>query len=296
MKKLFKIWCFTVMALLFATGCSAQKPDIAAIHIVYTTNLNGALRDCNCGGAVVGGMTRTLTLIDSLRREHPDLLLLDSGDALLSYPLPEANRTMLQLLSIAKYDALNIGDQEFVESADFIFRETAAQQLDLPHISGNLDWKSGENAQLPGIVKTDVNQLKINIYGVINPAVFGFISVPEIQVNDPAAHFADWQLDESALQILLYHGSFENAAAFVGQHPGIAAVILGHNQTQRETIEKGTIFLETGFEGEYLGHLVISRKAGEWQFNNEFIPVLADVPPHPVAHKIVDDYFRQLLK
>ncbi|MEZ4761685.1 MAG: hypothetical protein R3C26_00325 [Calditrichia bacterium] len=49
--------------------------------------------------------------------------MLDSGDALLSYPLPEANRTMLQLLSIAKYDALNIGDQEFVESADFIFRE-----------------------------------------------------------------------------------------------------------------------------------------------------------------------------
>lgn len=296
MKKLIKKWYFAAMALLFASGCSAQNPDIAAIHIVYTSNLNGALRDCNCGGAVVGGMTRTLTLIDSLRREHPDLLLLDSGDALLSYPLPEANRTMLQLLSIAKYDALNIGDQEFVESADFIFRETAALQLDLPHLSGNLDWKSGENAQLPGIVTTDVNRLKINIYGVINPAVFEFISVPEIRVNDPAAKAADWPLDESALQILLYHGSFENAAAFVGQHPGIAAVILGHNQTQRETVEKGTIFLETGFEGEYLGHLEISRKAGEWQFNNEFIPVLADVPPHPVAHPIVENYFRQLLK
>jgi 2',3'-cyclic-nucleotide 2'-phosphodiesterase (5'-nucleotidase family) len=276
------------LLLAIIVGCtqtsSSSKPY--EIHIAYTGNLNGALQDCNCGGVLVGGMTRIITLIDSLRQIYPDLLLLDGGDAFFSYSLPEANRAMQQLMAIAKYDAINIGDQELVESVGFL------SESDLPYLSANLIFPQQPGRTLPE--KTiSVSGKQINIVAYTDPEAFSFIKPDDIAFRK--IEFNKQKNRQSLLNILLFHGDFDRAKQFADSLKAFDIVIMGHNQSQTDSLWHNTIFLESGFEGEYLGVLTVKMSGDSLLYKNEWIPVTEDVPADSAAQKIADDYMQTLL-
>ena len=276
------------------TACAENQPPIN-LHLVYTSNLNGALDDCRCGGNPVGGMNRVLPVLDSLRSAHPDMLLLDGGDFLMSYTLPEANRVMLNLMAIAGYDALNLGDQEFVESADFIREVSDQSKLDLKVLSANLDAGSRQTFHQYDIFeKADV---KIAVAGLVMPEAFEFILVDDLTVSpviEAMNQISTEMTADSDIQIVLFHGSWEAAKAVSQQFPWIDVIILAHNQQKKFVADGEIAFAECGTEGQYIGYLQIQKNEGRWEFKNQFIAINDDLLFSPTAQEMVDGYYKSL--
>lgn len=295
---------FSFAFFSFLSTCSlntplySREPPSPEIHLIYTGNLNCTLDDCRCDDEFAGGFTRVLAVLDSLRERHPGFVLVDAGDFLNSYSLPNANRLMLEMLSPAGYAALNLGDQEFVESPAFL--ESANRELEtpLPFLSGNVLLKTGRKPVAPlRMQKIRAGQISLSLLGLVDAEAFEFISAEDIMIIPPEEALRALQAeanDPAGLQILLFHGSWQRAGELLRQFPWIDVVVLAHNQRRQFQVQSGAALAECGSEGEYLGRLHITRAGDSWAFENEFIPILRRISPNRDAQRKVDDYYRRL--
>jgi 2',3'-cyclic-nucleotide 2'-phosphodiesterase (5'-nucleotidase family) len=288
------------LIFILSTSLVSRENSPPTIHLVYTGNLNCALDDCRCGGDIAGGFTRIITVLDSLRTRHPDLILVDAGDQLSSYSLPEANRVMAALLSRARYTALNLGDQEFVESTDYLLNLREDVDPVLPYLSTNIFENSNDSPLVNPFKKLNFDGMPVTIFGVVDPGAFEFIHLDEkIRVSplEKALEAQQTQIDEdSGMHILLFHGRAEKATKLMEEFPWIDIVVLSHNQVLRYDPKEERVIVESGAEGEYIGHLQIKQKGNFRIFQNEFIPVYYRIPPEPAARQEVEEYYQRLME
>lgn len=288
-------WLMT-SALILTCGQQPFARESGEAHLIYTTNLNGSLDDCQCGDDPVGGFTRVLPELERLASQYPNRLIVDAGDFLNSYSLPEANRLMLKLLALAPYDAITPGDQEFVEAAGFIRQVSREEGLSLPLLASNL---ADDSAMLAGekFKRFSAGPFAIFVIGIVNKKTFDFIAAPAGGVADDAAvleGLAEAATAESDLQVLLYHGERSDAERLAAQFPWLDVIVLAHQQQKAFSQVQGTVLVESGSNGEYIGHLRIRRTAESWQFANEFIPISRNLPLHPEAKRLVLAYYQQI--
>ena len=89
-----------------------------------------------------GGIARRATLIDAIRKENPNTLLLDAGDIFQGTPYFNyyGGELEFKLMSMLKYDAATIGNHDFDNGIDGLYAQ-------LPHakfnfLSANYDFKN----------------------------------------------------------------------------------------------------------------------------------------------------------
>lgn len=296
MKRLTRHLSCLLAAVLLLSCEQPLARESEMLHLVYTTNLNGSLDDCQCGDDPVGGFTRVLPELERLAGELPNRLVVDAGDFFSSYSLPAANRLMLKLLALAPYDAISPGDQEFVEAAGFIRQVSREENLRLPLLTGNLpaaDRSVPEGARFKILT---AGPFSIFVLGIVNKKTFDFIVPPAGGIADDAAvleALADTAAG-SDLQVLLYHGERHDAEQLAAQFPWLDVIVLAHQQQKAFSRVRETALVEGGSSGEYIGHLSLRRSAKGWQFENKFIPVTRSLPLHPEAKRLVTAYYQQI--
>lgn len=283
-----------LLLAFFCNSCAEGNAD--GIEIVFTANLNGAIEDCQCGGDTVGGFDRILTQIKNIRAQNPNVILLDSGDMLTSYSLPAANQAMLKMLWLAKYNALNLGDQEFVESADFLKLNTINKQAELPFLSSNLFLEEIEKFPLIRSRKISYQEFKIVILGLVNKETFHFIQPSGMQFKAPGEVLTtiSADVDENDFHVLMYHGDWESARKLAAEFRWINLILLGNNQERRFEFIGETALAESGGDGEFLGKISVRKENGDWAFAHEFLPIMADMPISPEAIMVVEEYYQQI--
>ncbi len=272
--------------------------EITEIHLAYTANLNGNLETCHCGGNNLGGMVQLKATIDSLSRRYPDLILVDSGDFLTTYSMPQANALMWELMSWLPFSAINPGDQEFVEGWLF-FRQHLAQNS-LPLVSINLKFpEDAERTTIPRYRICQRGASTIYILGVTPASAFDFIQVPEVDMLPVTTALQEYlpQIQTKAdLIVLLYHDSYRHAQELLHQFPQIHVMIAGHSQ-EKGIIQTGNqVVLQPGTDGEYLGLLTIILKDGTIEYQNRFIPVSPQFGEDQGVKKRVETFYQHLEK
>lgn len=113
-----------------------------------------------------GGVARRYSLIESIRNENPNTLLLDAGDIFQGTPYFNyyGGELEFKLMSMLKYDAATIGNHDFDNGLDGLFKQLPHAEFDF--ISANYDFSNT-------IMDTHVKLYKIfNIDG-IKIGVFG---------------------------------------------------------------------------------------------------------------------------
>lgn len=113
-----------------------------------------------------GGVARRYSLIESIRNENPNTLLLDAGDIFQGTPYFNyyGGEVEFKLMSMLKYDAATIGNHDFDNGLDGLFKQLPHAEFDF--ISANYDFSNT-------IMDTHVKLYKIfNIDG-IKIGVFG---------------------------------------------------------------------------------------------------------------------------
>ncbi len=113
-----------------------------------------------------GGVARRATLIEAVRRENPNTLLLDAGDIFQGTPYFNyyGGELEFKLMSMLKYDVATIGNHDFDNGIDGLYAQLPHAKFEF--VSANYDFKNT-------VLDTHVKPYKIFIKDGIKIGVFG---------------------------------------------------------------------------------------------------------------------------
>jgi 2',3'-cyclic-nucleotide 2'-phosphodiesterase (5'-nucleotidase family) len=256
MIKLVKV----MLVCLYSTGMMLSQD----LHILYTQNTNGVLRNCYCPDHPLGGMEKRATFVAQWRKEHPNTLLFDSGD-FLSFDGNTANdANMLTAMDTLQYSAVNLGDQEFSNGSDFL--SANMEHTSVPWVASNLRANETPFSDLPRSRLLEVAKLNILVMGVLDRASFQFFNRiygdSGLAVLDPVIAIQDVYAKAKIhsridLVILLSNLGYDGDRELAHKLDFIDVIIGGHSQDQfdRPIVIENTIITQCGKNGQYIGHL-----------------------------------------
>jgi len=281
--------CLPASSLLEASG----QPE-AGLTVYYTASLNGNLDGCACASSPKAGLVRRAAFLRSLQ-DREGALLVDLGDILEAFPDKLLAVEILETYRELGYDAVALGDQELAYGGAAL--SEAARRLAL--LSNNLSFSPGTGALSPQPLVIEREGLRIGVLSLLDPAVLQ--SLPEAKrqglVLEAPAQAAGRLLEalrseRADLTVLLYHGPYVNALALAGRVAGIDLLLVGHEQRLIAARRRGgTIVASPGEQGNYLGILKLSLRAGRVSgFKNRFRQFGPNDPEDPGVRRRIEAY------
>jgi 5'-nucleotidase len=136
----------------------------------------------------MGGVARRAALIETIRKENSNVLLLDAGDIFQGTPYFNYYGGALEfkLMSMMRYDLATLGNHDFDNSIEGLYKQMPNAKFDF--VSANYDFK---NTVLDGIIKPYKiffkNGIKVGVFG-LGVALDGLVdkkNSKETVYNDP---------------------------------------------------------------------------------------------------------------
>ena len=149
---------------------SFTEPETKKITILHTNDVHSHIDPFPADDpkyADLGGVARRAALIESIRAENPNTLLLDAGDIFQGTPYFNyyGGELEFKLMSMLKYDLATLGNHDFDNGIDGFYDKLPHAKFDF--VSANYDFK---NTVLDGIVKPykifERDGIKIGIFGL----------------------------------------------------------------------------------------------------------------------------------
>lgn len=148
---------------------SFKKPTTKHITILHTNDVHSHIEPfpaSDSRNANMGGAARRATLIQHIRQENPNTLLFDAGDMFQGTPFFNyfGGELEFKLMSMMGYDAATIGNHDFDNGIDGLFKQLPNAQFEL--LSANYDFQNT-------LMDTHVKPYKIFMKNGIKVGVFG---------------------------------------------------------------------------------------------------------------------------
>lgn len=233
-----------------------------------------------------GGVVRRATLVKSIRRQNPNTLLIDAGDAFQGSPYFNFYKGEVEYktMSAIGYDASTLGNHEFDNGVEAL--AAAMKFANFPFVSANYDVRKTplENFVKPYVVR-EVAGVRIGLFGLgINPA--GLIT-PEsfkgITYQDPVAVSRRVvkilrESEHCDLVVCMSHLGYYpkpkkdeiGDTQLAGQVDGIDFIASGHTHTfmerpvtQKQPSGNQTVIFQVGKSGIYVGRVDFTLRAGK---------------------------------
>ena len=269
--------------------------------VLYSSNTNGLLENCLCPDHAYGALEKRATVIDSLRKRHKNVLLLDAGDLLDIRKNTLLHSYIVRAYEIMKYDAFTCGDQDFVEGTDFF--NNLGHNPKLPLVSSNI-LQGTDILGLKYIIKT-FGQLRVGIIGTINPGLYKYLNAEVQKIFNFKEQVPALQavLEEIKTRcdfiILISHSGYENDLKLAEQFPQIGLIIGGHSQTLLNEVERrgSTYSVQAGENGYRLGILSLQfEEKKPVNLKNKLILLDLGIKNYPPIMELIQSYHQQILK
>lgn len=143
-----------------------KQPHITVLHTNDTHSQIEPFDLNHSRYANQGGVSRRATLIDQIRKENPNTLLLDAGDIFQGTPYFNYFKGALEfkLMSLLKYDVATIGNHDFDNSIDGLYEQLPNARFDF--VSANYDFRNT-------VLDTHIKPYKIIVKDDIKIGIFG---------------------------------------------------------------------------------------------------------------------------
>ncbi|MFY8068568.1 MAG: bifunctional metallophosphatase/5'-nucleotidase [Flavobacterium sp.] len=160
-------------ALLGIAGFSLSSftsSDLKHITILHTNDVHSYIDPFPADhprNANMGGVARRAALIESIRKENKNVLLLDAGDIFQGTPYFKyyGGELEFKLMSMMKYDVSTLGNHDFDNGIDGLYSQLPNAKFEF--VSANYDFK---NTVLDSHVKPytikHVDGIKVGIFGL----------------------------------------------------------------------------------------------------------------------------------
>lgn len=289
MRNLKYLWlCLLLLSTLFSSSLIlADSDEIHELVILHTNDTHGhPLKFYDNPADNVGGLAARCTLVNQIRSQYQNVLLLDAGD--INTGRPESNffkaEPDIKGYNLIGYDAMALGNHEFDNSLDIL-----KKQMDLAgfsFLSANVKTKDGQYVAQPYIIK-QYEGFKVAIFGLTtkeaeivgNPQI-----VKDLVFEDEVAVASQLvpELRKKADIIIalvhmgLYNDDSQGSRRLAKEVPGIDLIVDGHTHTKLEVpVLVGTTPIVQAWQwGLYLGEAILTIKNKEVvQFTWKAIPV-----------------------
>ncbi len=149
---------------------SFASPDIKQITILHTNDVHShidAFPATDTRNPNMGGVSRRASLIETIRKNNPNVLLVDAGDVFQGTPYFNyyGGELEFKLMSMMKYDLATMGNHDFDNGIDGFNAQLPNANFEF--VSANYDFK---NTVLDTIVKPykifNKSGIKIGIFGL----------------------------------------------------------------------------------------------------------------------------------
>ncbi len=326
-----RIALIAVVALMTA-GIVSAAPEYRGITIMHTNDTHGHLipfsypgpediGDVNAPESLyrnIGGIARRATLSQRILSEvRGNAILMDAGDVTDGTPfsVEYGGEADLAAMSEAGYKVMTVGNHEFNMPLGAFYKNASIPLF--PVVSANLtDRNTGKNPVLDYIIK-DIGGVKVAVFG-LTVQVTGYKTLTQgVDIADPietAKRLAPELRKKADVVVALTHLGYETDLQLAREVPEIDVIVGGHSHTRLTaptlvehpskagTFSIGGTLVTQNFQwGGTLGRLDLRlrRNSGPFTimgYKGEFIPVTADIPEGPHTARMVDKYYKPLVK
>lgn len=157
----------TVGGLSLSSFSSAETKQITILHTNDVHSHIDPFPADHPRNANMGGVARRATLIESIRKENSNVLLLDAGDIFQGTPYFNyyGGELEFKLMSMLNYDLATMGNHDFDNGLEGFYAQLTHAKFDF--VSANYDFK---NTMLDGVVKPykifTKDGIKIGVFGL----------------------------------------------------------------------------------------------------------------------------------
>ena len=285
MKKL----TFLIYVFLFSTNSFSTE-----ITILYTNNVDGYLKACNCPGNLFGGLIYFESVVNELRTNNKNTLFLDAGDLFPAKDIQPEAEYSIKFYNKIGIDALNIGDQEFWFGLDYL--KSMQPLADFKFISANI-FKNDSLLFQPYFVK-NFDDVKVAVIGLINEDIFKNLREEkridcEIKATDDVLSNLIPEIKIKAdIIILLSHSGLEKDKQIAEKFPEINLIIGAHSELllKEPLIIGNTKIFQAGKYAHYLGVINFDYQPDQQVKLNHKIIKMEGIPITKSSLDLYDDY------
>ncbi len=166
------------LAVLLAVAPAAGAERVA-VTILQTSDLHGHLLpwDYQRAQPADDGLARIASRVGAIRKETPNVLLLDAGDTIQGTPIEflhakdpsKGPDPMAEAMSALEYDAMSVGNHEF--NFGLVVLRKAQRESAFPWLSANTRIVSDGSAAFPEYLVKTIAGIRIGILGLTTPNI-----------------------------------------------------------------------------------------------------------------------------
>ncbi|MBT9141004.1 MAG: Mannosylglucosyl-3-phosphoglycerate phosphatase [Dehalococcoidia bacterium] len=291
---------------LMVAGCPPEAPvpgegvGPTTITILHTGDLHGRLEPFKPWKAeeYIGGIARIATLVNQIRDEQPNTILLDAGDTIHGTNLANLSKgeSVIAAMNAIGYTAMVVGNHDFNYELGVL--QERAEQAEFPILGANVQYKIGEPVPfLPPHTIVEVGGLKIGIIGLVTtytPIVTHPRNVEDLEFLDPVTvtrEIVEQIGPQVDLIVLLAHIGTAEEEAVLREVPGIAVSVSGHTHEQRVDQIGNVILVDSAEYGKVLGRLDIVVENGVvTSFHHGFLPITPAIEEDAAVNAVITPY------
>lgn len=257
------ILSFVLIIGIFAIPVNANE-DLVHITVLGTTDVHGNIYNWSYeDGSETDdtGLAKVYTVVQKVREENPNTILLDNGDTVQGTILTddlynehlEKPNPMMDVMNFMGYDAMTLGNHEFNFGLDLIRK--IENEAEFPILSANIyNKKDGSDFMKPYIIK-EIAGVKVGIIGLTTPSIPKWdgpkVTELDFEAMDTAAEKHIKELKkESDIIIATAHAGLEqrhedwpgdSAEEVIKKNPEIEVFLIGHDHAEVNEVVGNTL-------------------------------------------------------
>src|SRR5215510_12704273 len=328
---IYSLATLVIMLALVLVGRSFA-PERIQITILSTTDLHGNINpiDYYTNKPDNRGLAKMATLIKRVRKEQPNVLLIDSGDTIQGTPLESFHGRknnqpidpMMLVMNSLNYDSMIVGNHEYNFGLKVL--EKARSEAKFPWLSANTYDKGKDQTHYKPYIVKEVAGVKIGVLGLTTPGIPNWDNPPNyagLEFHEPLVEARKWvpilrEKEKVDVVVIAMHMGLEedlrtgevspgqvpheNEAISIAQEvPGVDVIFMGHTHRDVPSVYiNGVLLTQANYWGRHLARadLYLQKTSTGWRMyakSARTIPADDRVEPDPEVVKLAEPYDRE---
>ncbi len=330
--KLKTILVLLTLILASIPGSGQNSSRRVQIVVLGTTDLHGNLYplDYYTDKPDNRGIAKIATLIKRVRKESPNVVLVDSGDTIQGTPVAYYHNKknnkppdpMMLAMNSLQYDSMTVGNHEYNFGLKVL--EKARSEAKFPWLSANTYNKGTAKTHYKPYIIKEVAGVRVGILGLTTPGVPVWENVPNyvgLEFHEPVMEARKWvpvmrQKDRADVVVIAMHMGIEEdlrtgqvnpgqvtnenqALTIAKQVPGVDVIFMGHTHRDVPSVFiNGVLLTQANHWGRHLARadLYLEKYANKWRVyarSARTVPVDDKVEADEDIIKLIEPYHRE---